>query len=368
MQTIRWDRKLKCFVLADGTHSTEGHGGLGVETAFDVSLSSLRRALAGQAGVPVPPLGSLPAPDAYSDWSEYSEAVLAGPNSEIYFESGETPFDAIFFCITEHGHLRTHFAVEHAVSTDRNTVVEITRRIFSRPYDVIQLLYDQNDPEDGLVWSYQLACDPIGRTVGSIWQGYKTLCFMLTTSPEDLVKSAEGVQRALRLGRPDVLIGTSESSWLEAKSRDYLLSSATKKIELALDVARFANADGGLLVLGLRTSRVNGVDTISRVSPLPMPARQAARYRRIIDDHLYPFANGLDVFTVPYDQGELLVISIPAQSQDDKPFLVQGDLGSITDGKLKGRFVSIVQRRGADAEYLTRSSVQRFRPWVAEAS
>jgi hypothetical protein len=299
------------------------------------------------------PVKSLPAPEAYSDWSEWAEAVRDGPNSEIHFESDETFSDVIFFHIVKRGHLQVHFQVDHSVTTDRNTVVEITRRIFNRPNDFVQLLEHAIDVEDGPFWSYQMICDPTGRTVGSIWQGYKTLHFMLTTLPEDLAKSTKGVQLALRLGRPDALIGTPESSWLEAKSPDYLLSSETEKIKLAHDVARFANADGGLLVLGLRTSRLNGVDTISRVTPLPMPARQVARYPAIIDAHLYPLVRGLDVFTVPYDKGELLVIGIPAQPQDDKPFLVHGDLGSITGSKLKGKFVSVVQRRGADAEYLT---------------
>jgi hypothetical protein len=63
--------------------------------------------------------------------------------------------------------------------------------------------------------------------------------------------------------RPDSLIGAPESSWLEVESQDYFLSSAAERIKLAQDVARFANAEGGLLVLGLRTSQSNGVDVIS---------------------------------------------------------------------------------------------------------
>ena len=199
-----------------------------------------------------------------------------------------------------------------------------------------------------------MVCDPTGRTVGSVWQMFKTLCFFLTTWPEDLVKSSDGVQLALRLGRPDALIGTPECSWLDVKSND-LLSSASEKIKLAQDVARFANVDGGLLVLGLRTSRSTGVDVISQVTPLPMPARPVGRYRSIIDRHVYPFIRGLEVFSVPYDRGELVVvISIPPQSDADKPFVVHGNLGSITDNKVKGEFISVVQWRGEGAEYLKR--------------
>jgi hypothetical protein len=119
-----------------------------------------------------------------------------------------------------------------------------------------------------------------------------------------------------------------------------------------MDVARFANADGGLLVLGLSTSRSSGVEIISRVSPLLMPARPVARYRSVIDAHIYPLVRGLDVFSVPHDTGELLAIRIPPQPEDYKPFVVHGNLGSVTNNKVKGQFVSIVQRRGDGAEYL----------------
>lgn len=102
---------------------------------------------------------------------------------------------------------------------------------------------------------------------------------------------------------------------------------------------------------------MNGVDTISRVTPLPLPARSVVQYRSIIDAHVYPFVRGLEIFSSPYDKGELLTISIPAQPDDDKPFLVHGNLGSITDNRVKGQFISIVERRGNGAEYLSGPAV-----------
>jgi hypothetical protein len=353
MKTIRWNPKRERFVLGNGTLSDRS-GAFVVESALDVSLSSLRRALARQAGVSVPPVRSLPFPEVYKNYSEYSKSVIDGPSSEVTFESEETQSNMLFFFVTGQGHLRAHFRVEGTITSDRNIVIEITNRIFNRPFDRIQFLMYANDPDDGgRFWSYEIVCDPTGRTIGSIWQAYKTLCFTLTTLPQDLVKSMKGVQLALRLGHPDALIGTPECYWLDAKSKDYLVSSPSEKIKLAQDVGRFANADGGLLVLGLRTSKSNGVDIISRVTPLPMPARQVARYRSIIDAHVYPLVRGLDVFSVPCGGGELVVITIPPQSEDDKPFVVHGNLGSITDNKVKGQFVSVVQRRGDGAEYLS---------------
>jgi hypothetical protein len=56
----------------------------------------------------------------------------------------------------------------------------------------------------------------------------------------------------------------------------------------------------------------------------------------VIDAHVFPYVQGLEVFTVPYAKGELLTISIPPQSEDYKPFLVHGNLREITSHKLKG--------------------------------
>jgi hypothetical protein len=138
------------------------------------------------------------------------------------------------------------------------------------------------------------------------------------------------------------------------KSYDYRrLSSGAEKIKLAQDVARLANADGGLLILGLKTSKSNGIDVISRVTPLPLPSRLVSDYRKTIDAHVYPFVRGLEVFSVSYGDGELLAFNVPSQSEDDKPFLVHGDLGSITDKKVKGQVISVGQRRGDGAEYLS---------------
>jgi hypothetical protein len=353
MESIRWDRRQRCFILSNGI-SSDWHGEFALESALGVSLTSLRRALARRAGISIPPVGSLPAPESYGSWREFNEARLREPDAEVLFKVDD-PWDVLFFHLTERGHLRAHFTVDYPVVTHEDTVTQVTERVFGEVCVLIQQLYYQSAKDDDYpYWSYEMICDPTGQTVGSFWNAYNTLCFTLTSFPSDLVKSSEGVQLALRLRRPDVLIGAPETSWLEAKSYDYRrLSSGAEKIKLAQDVARFANADGGLLVLGLKTSQSNGIDTVSRVTPLPLPSRLISHYRKTVDAHVYPFVRGLDVFSVPYGDGELLAIVIPSQSEDDKPFLVHGDLGSITDKKVRGQFVSVVQRRSDGAEYLS---------------
>jgi len=52
----------------------------------------------------------------------------------------------------------------------------------------------------------------------------------------------------------DSLIGLEEDTWLEAKGRNpYDFTTPAGRFELAKDVSAFANADGGILIVGLAT-------------------------------------------------------------------------------------------------------------------
>jgi len=67
----------------------------------------------------------------------------------------------------------------------------------------------------------------------------------------------EAIKVILDTRQFDQLIGREEDAWFEAKQRSpYDLTPPTGRYELAKDVSAFANADGGLLVVGLTTTRV----------------------------------------------------------------------------------------------------------------
>jgi predicted HTH transcriptional regulator len=68
------------------------------------------------------------------------------------------------------------------------------------------------------------------------------------------VNSRTEVVSALAQGRPEVLIGTTENSWLDFKSTPYPVHTDKGKFDLCKDVVAFANAQGGLLVCGSRPS------------------------------------------------------------------------------------------------------------------
>ena len=94
MKSIRWDHRRRCFVLSDGTPA-EPLNEFAVDTVLDVSLSSLRRALARQAGISIPPLMSLPSV-AYMSDSELKDSISHG-TSEVVFHSNDDESNVVFF-------------------------------------------------------------------------------------------------------------------------------------------------------------------------------------------------------------------------------------------------------------------------------
>lgn len=70
-----------------------------------------------------------------------------------------------------------------------------------------------------------------------------------------------GARHLVRAGKPHLLIGLTENEWLEVKSGPYRINdpepvSTRSRIELAQDVARFANGDAdAILVVGIKEEK-----------------------------------------------------------------------------------------------------------------
>ena len=148
----------------------------------------------------------------------------------------------------------------------------------------------------------------------------------------------------LRGGHAESLIGQAEGQWLEAKRQHYDLNTTSGKISLAQAVARFANAEtGGLVVVGLETKAVAGQDMIRKVTPVPHDPLIVRKYQQTLKDRLYPPVDGLQIEAIPGNGGDLVLLDIPPQPEELKPFLVHG---AVIDGRTEGAFISIVRRQG----------------------
>jgi hypothetical protein len=164
------------------------------------------------------------------------------------------------------------------------------------------------------------------------------------------------ITQVLRAGHAEALLGQPESICLDVKRQHYDFSGAAGKISLAQDVARFANAEkGGVLIVGMRGRKVPGSEVISAITPVPVTGPDIRRYNQAIEMHLFPLVDGLDVFSVNVEAGgHLLAISVPPQPEELKPFLVHG---AIVEGKVEGAFVSIVRRRGEHSVPITAPAI-----------
>jgi len=164
-----------------------------------------------------------------------------------------------------------------------------------------------------------------GRTVGDALEIAEDIGLLLeaafATGPLRAATAAE----LIRTGHHDVLIGQPENDWLDAKGRPYELGPVGSFL-LAGDVAAFANAGGGMIVIGLRTSRAHGQDIISRSRPVDLADFNLAKHHAVIRDWIYPRPRGVrfDLAIAETDpQKGLVVIEIPEQPEALKPFFVR---------------------------------------------
>ncbi|WNI20264.1 AlbA family DNA-binding domain-containing protein [Actinacidiphila sp. ITFR-21] len=135
----------------------------------------------------------------------------------------------------------------------------------------------------------------------------------------------EDVRAALSAGDFAALIGIEECGWMDVKSAPYMVDEGPRpKEELVKDVAGFANtATGGLLIIGFKAIKANGVETVSEVNAVPRTLVDTETYRKLIDERVYPHIEGLELKWVECGNGKgVLSIDIPAQPASARPFVI----------------------------------------------
>lgn len=98
------------------------------------------------------------------------------------------------------------------------------------------------------------------------------------------------VIEALAANRPEDLIGLAESSVVDFKSTPYAVDTDRGKFELCKDVAAFANAQGGLLVLGVETEKDadQALEIVKALHPFSQNRADVHRYIDILNEYLRP--------------------------------------------------------------------------------
>lgn len=153
-------------------------------------------------------------------------------------------------------------------------------------------------------------------------------------------------------GHAGLIIGQQENEWFDAKSDHYLHDDrSVGKIMLARAIAQFCNGDdGGTIIVGMKTGKTAAHDAekVVKLTPVPLGGKILKQYRAAVENHLFPFPVGLQIDSVedPTRDGHgYIVITIPPQQEEQKPFLVHG---ALLAGKAEGGFFTIIRRSGED--------------------
>ena len=150
-----------------------------------------------------------------------------------------------------------------------------------------------------------------------------------------------------------------EGPWIDAKRSPYRLKEPGTDFELGQDVASFANASGGLIVIGMKTKRTLNGDVIQQINLCRLADVNAREYRGIIERLVHPHIDGLEIGVArggddPPGEG-VAFIFVPTQADARKPFVVSG---ALVGRKVSASFVSIPRRSGEDKVMLSGPAVQ----------
>ena len=177
-----------------------------------------------------------------------------------------------------------------------------------------------------------------------------------------------GVVEALLNRRFDDVLGLKECGWLDVKSGIYALDDLAKADELAKDVAGFANAaSGGLLIVGISTRVEHGQEVLDQVKPVPRAHVDLDRHRKIIRERITPPPRSVDVDWIPVDdKSGLLLIQVPPQLSGRLPHIVPAP----ARGAIKSHSASfaIPVREADSTQWLPKEEVQRLLAagWTAQ--
>lgn len=289
-------------------------------------------------------------------------AVVYSGGDEVYFDL-EAPVSTISFGLASGKVLvRVEFMAEYPDDEDVNRVRDAVRRLIlplieAREARLLKLSGDQYyAPLGHVFFTADLEAPTNARTLQELYDLGLTVDALvdafITQAP-----TRDTVADLIRGGSAESLVGQPEGNWLDVKSREYDLAEARGKHSLAVEVAAFCNAeDGGIIVFGVRTTTPSqgGGEVIAKVGGLDQARFTPRQYLKILNEWVYPFPFGLLVNEIPLPSGNvLLLIDIPAQNEELKPFLVKGTRNE--DGNVDFAGFTVAQRRGEDTVNLQTS-------------
>jgi hypothetical protein len=289
------------------------------------------------------------------------EAILIDHAPDDQYEPKESIVEPISFVLNDDGRLAVHIHFEGNEYFDNDDQLQAVVTPLIKPLlqqnrtDLISVSADGYRSSAPYFHTAVLGIPTRAKTLQHLYEIADSVVTLLEAAASGDVTRQTVVDLILG-GRANLLIGQREGPWLDVKSQHYDLTKDGGQISLAQAISRFGNAEeGGAVVVGMETKRVPGGESIKALKPVPIDGTTPRRYRQVLENRLFPFPTGLKIDAVETSSGNgLVVVSIPPQDEELKPFLVHG---AIVDGRIEGAFISIVRRSGEDSIPITAQQI-----------
>ncbi len=135
------------------------------------------------------------------------------------------------------------------------------------------------------------------------------------------------LEKIIRNGDFNSLIGKIENDFFECKSQIYDLEKDYSKRELAKDVSSFLNLNGGYILIGLKTddSKTHFGEEIKEINFIDKNLVDTEQYNSVINDWIYPKPDGVETKWIAAEENNkgILIVKIPPQRENQKPFLIK---------------------------------------------
>jgi hypothetical protein len=298
MTTLRWSEGEQCLILENGKKSHLGSLGnfcLRHEDAGPVLCRDIRVALldALRSGREV----------IFAVTDDPPTALPSGRLTQLYYIGNHPSEDG----------LRIEVAIPYIDYDDLQPIEDALKPITSNIECSIEpeengFVICMWTPDDRHVWE-------ITAFIGLVQQ--------LLPGPPTTFSAPAVAYWSIVTGNANLLIGQAESVWLDAKNQ-HDFRDLQKKYDLAVDVASFANsADGGLIVVGLATTRdPMKRDIVTSVCGCDANEIDINSCRDSIHQRVFPRICDLAITPAECHGKQLLAIFIPVQSDQSKPFIV----------------------------------------------
>lgn len=156
------------------------------------------------------------------------------------------------------------------------------------------------------------------------------------------------LEKIISGGDFNLLVGKIENDFFDCKSQIYDLNKEYSKRELAKDVSSFANLNGGYILIGPKTkdSETRFGEEINEINSIDKSLIDTNQYNNVINDWIYPKIDGVEIkwITMKEDNKGILIIKIPPQRVNQKPFLIKKNV----EGKKNTEVIFGYSRRKQD--------------------